>query len=100
MKNFKTFTHAVEFYHLARALPIKGPLRDQLARASASIALNLAEGRGRTGRKDQVRFFNIAMGSVRECQAILVLQGLNTSSAWNKLDCVAAHLYQLIKNAR
>ncbi|MBX7138295.1 MAG: four helix bundle protein, partial [Oligoflexia bacterium] len=45
-------------------------------RATLSIALNLAEGRGKPTRKDQLRFFSIAFGSVRECQAILILHDL------------------------
>ena len=49
--------------------------------------------------KDQKRFFNIAMGSLRECQAILILEGLEESEPWNKLDSLGAHLYRLIQNS-
>ncbi|MBX7138732.1 MAG: four helix bundle protein, partial [Oligoflexia bacterium] len=64
-----------------------------------SIALNLAEGRGKPTRKDQLRFFSIAFGSVRECQAILILHDLEGSPCWKSLDSVAASLYKLIHNA-
>ena len=55
-------------------MQLSGHLKDQLLRASSSIALNLAEGSGRFGIKDQKRFFHIAFGSLRECQAILDLE--------------------------
>ena len=100
MKDFKTFNLAVNFYRLSRGLKVCGPLKEQLTRASSSIALNLAEGRGRATKADQSRFFQIAMGSVRECQAILMLADLQSSQAWMVLDSVAAHLYKLIKNCR
>ena len=51
-------------------------------------------------RADQARFFSIAFGSLRECQAILELTDLQGSKAWECLDTVAAHLYRLIQNAR
>ncbi|MEZ4753120.1 MAG: four helix bundle protein [Bdellovibrionota bacterium] len=100
MKNFRTFKLAVEFYQLASKLKVKQHLRNQLDRAASSIALNLAEGRGKRTTKDQVRFFSIAMGSLRECQAILVLAGLENNPVWEKADYLGAHLHRLIQNAR
>ncbi len=90
---------AVEFYHLTQKLSIKGHLREQLLRASSSIALNLAEGRGKSSIKDQARFFQIAFGSLRECQAILILANLQSTQEWKKLDCLAAHLFNLLRNS-
>lgn len=46
-----------------------GDVRDQLDRASASIALNIAEGNGKYSAKDRCRFFDIAHGSALECAA-------------------------------
>lgn len=99
MKNFRAFNSAVEFYRLAQGLRLKGHLKDQLDRASLSIALNLAEGRARRTTKEQKRFFNIAFGSLREVQAILVILGLENSEEWKVLDKVAAQLYRLIQNS-
>lgn len=48
-----------------------GPLGDQLARAASSIALNIAEGAGRFSIGEKVRFYQIALGSTTECDAIL-----------------------------
>ena len=98
MKNFRTFIKAVEFYRLSKTLCLPYHLKEQLNRASSSIALNLAEGRGKASKKDQLRFFHIAMGSVRESQAILILAELTDSECYTALDSVAAHLYKLIKN--
>jgi four helix bundle protein len=46
-----------------------GDVRDQLDRASTSIALNIAEGNGKYAPKDRCRFFDIAHGSALECAA-------------------------------
>jgi four helix bundle protein len=46
-----------------------GDVRDQLDRASTSIALNIAEGNGKYAIKDRCRFFDIAHGSALECAA-------------------------------
>ncbi|WP_077540421.1 four helix bundle protein [Sedimentisphaera cyanobacteriorum] len=41
-------------------------LRDQLNRASLSIASNIAEGNGRFTKNDRKHFFGIARGSAQE----------------------------------
>ena len=99
MKNFRTFNYAVEFYKEIRALKLPRHEHEQCQRAALSIALNLAEGRGKATTKDQVKFFSIAFGSVRECQAILILNDLQNSGYWTSLDKVAGSLYKLMKNA-
>lgn len=100
MENFRTFNLAVTFYNQAITLKLPYQLKDQLHRAASSIALNLAEGRGKPTVKDQVRFFSIAFGSLRECQAILILSDHRESPTWQCLDILAAHLHNLIKKAR
>jgi len=100
MKNFRTFSLAVDFYKQTRCQKLPASLRCQLERAASSIALNLSEARGRHGLKDQLRFFHIALGSARECQGILILADLIDTQAWLTLDVLAAHLYKLIKNAK
>ena len=98
MRNFKTYDLAVSFYHLCQGVRLRRHLKDQLDRAAASIVCNLAEGRGKPTVKDQKRFFAIAFGSVRECQAVLDLAGLQASAACKTLDVLAAHLYRLIQS--
>src|SRR6516164_5320858 len=46
-----------------------GDVKDQLDRASTSIALNIAEGNGKYAMKDRCRFFDIAYASALECAA-------------------------------
>jgi four helix bundle protein len=46
-----------------------GEVKDQLDRASTTIALNIAEGDGKYSLKDRCRFFDIAHGSALECAA-------------------------------
>src|SRR5215470_15579615 len=46
-----------------------GEVKDQLDRASTSIALNIAEGNGKYAPKDRCRFFDTAHGSALECAA-------------------------------
>jgi four helix bundle protein len=60
--------------------------------------LNLAEGSGRFGRKDQRRFYSIAFGSLRECQAIIDLELSENEEVSDLADILAAHLYRLIES--
>ena len=60
----------------------------------------MAEGRGRPSKLEQRRFFSIAFGSLRECQAVLMLANLQGNQIWDLADKIAAHLYKLIKNAK
>lgn len=80
--------HRFDAYRLALAfraqvvrwLPLKrAELSDQLDRASLSIALNIAEGAGRTGPRDQARHYAIARGSAFECLAVLDLLDLEAA---------------------
>ena len=97
MKNFRTYQLAISFNREAAKLKLPAYLKDQLQRAAASIALNLAEGAGRFGRKDQRRFFNIALASLRECQAVLDLHSAEDSSLKELADSLGAHLYKLMQ---
>ena len=97
MTNFRTFDLAVSFYKQAKGLRLPAHLTDQLLRAASSVALNLAEGRGRPTRRDQARFFGIAFASAKEVQAILNLEVDTKDQLHNLADSLAAHIHQLRK---
>jgi four helix bundle protein len=69
------YQEAVEFVAWSSALvdDIQGisSIRDQLDRASSSIALNICEGNGKFSMKDRCRFLDTAHGSALECAAAL-----------------------------
>ena len=96
LQNFKTFNLSTDFYHECQKLRLPSYLKDQLNRASSSIALNLAEGYGKSTFKDQRRFFHIAMGSLRESQAVIILANKKNSRAFAISDHLGACLYKLI----
>ena len=98
LKNFRTYQLSVEFYKKSKNLNFKGAVREQFSRASLSISLNLAEGTGKSSKKDRRRFYEIAMGSTRECQAILTLENLEDTELNLILDRLAGSIYKLIKN--
>ena len=96
LSNFRTYQLAKEFYSICQNLRFKSPLKDQFERAALSIVLNLAEGSAKPTQADRKRFYSIAMGSLRETQAILDLCG--RVEELKLLDCVAASLFRLIQN--
>ena len=96
LKNFRTFTLSVTFYHECQKIKLPRHLKDQMNRASSSISLNLAEGYGKSTYKDQRKYFQIAMGSLRETQSVLILSGLEQTNAYMIADHIGASLYKLI----
>ena len=48
-------------------------LIEQLEAASTSIAMNIAEGKGRYSKKEYVQFLYIARGSLYECITLLII---------------------------
>jgi four helix bundle protein len=97
MKNFRCYQLALQFYKETRGLRLNSTLKEQLSRASSSVALNLAEGSARKTAKDQNRFFQISFASLRECQAIIELSELENTKAFQLSDTLAAHIYKLIQ---
>lgn len=66
-----------KIYDLTSQFPLKENygLSSQMQRAAVSIASNIAEGMGRSTEKEQLRFLEIAYGSLMEtlCQLYLAL---------------------------
>lgn len=66
---------------ILQKVPKASAVRNQLDRASTSIALNIAEGNGKFTGPDRCRFFDHSRGSALECAAgldILTAKGLLT----------------------
>lgn len=100
MRHLKSYQLAVEFYRIAKAISLPHYLKDQLRRAALSIALNISEATGKSSMRDRVRFFEIAMGSIRECQAILELEYDSfTVDQRDLLDHLAASTFKLIRHS-
>lgn len=97
MKQFRTYQNALKFYQSCRQLKLPRHLRDQMDRAASSIALNLAEGSAKPTKRDQMKFFFIAFGSLRECQAILSLSGVATGELLDQADHLGACLFKLTR---
>ena len=93
LQKFRTYQLALDFHKECQKLPTKGEIKDQLSRASLSIVLNTAEGAGRVGAKDKKHFYSIALGSLRETEAILdITESLHLKALANQ---IGACLYVL-----
>ncbi|PWU18578.1 MAG: hypothetical protein C5B49_06985 [Bdellovibrio sp.] len=95
LQNFKAYQLAKEHYWHCKELKLPSFLKDQLLRASSSVALTLAEGSGKRTPADQRRFYAMAYGSFRECQAIIELEKLNDTTINKLQDQLGAVLYTL-----
>jgi len=64
-----------EIYGIVETLPKTEEynLKQQIKRAIVSVALNIAEGKNRYSDKEFANFINIAIGSISEVEAILVI---------------------------
>ena len=90
---------------LLQKVPKSFSARDQLDRASTSIALNIAEGNGKFTGPDRCRFFDIARGSALECAAgldVLAAKGIYTQEQMEpgkeELKRIVSMLVGLIKS--
>ena len=99
LNNFQTFQLAKKFHWACKDLKVSSFLRDQLLRASSSIALNAAEGSGKNTAREQSRYYSISLGSLRECQAILELENINDPMLINMADQLGAMLFSLSRLA-
>jgi len=79
VKNLNVWQKSVvlvkDVYAIADLLPKMEEynLCQQLRRSITSVPLNIAEGRNRKSKKEYAHFINIAIGSLGEVEAILVL---------------------------
>ena len=66
----KSIDLASKVYSATNRLPDveKYGLQAQMRRSAVSVASNIAEGAGRTGRAEYIRFLNIARGSLTELE--------------------------------
>ena len=97
LKSFRTYQLSVQFYHACLKLKLPRHLRDQLLRAASSVSLNLAEGSAKPTKRDQMKFFFISFGSLRECQSILELSGQTCPQLLDMADHLGASLYKLTR---
>ncbi len=98
MKTFRTLEVAIQFHELVNTVSITGHLRDQLFRASSSIALNLSEGNAKPSEKEKKRYYQTAYGSLKECQTILRLIKNQDQELEQKADHLGACLYKLVNS--
>ncbi|MCO5144518.1 MAG: four helix bundle protein [Oligoflexia bacterium] len=97
LKKFKSYQLAVELHQQCLLLKVPSYLKDQLFRASSSVALNLAEGSAKPTNRDKIKFYYIALGSLRETQASLEFICSEKSEAVELADKLGAHIYKLIQ---
>jgi four helix bundle protein len=83
----------------------RGVIAAQLRRAAISIPANIAEGCGRSSRKETIRFLQIAAGSAAEAESHLevacALRYVNArqyETLRGELDAVQRMLHRLISN--
>ena len=96
--NFRSYNLAVQLYKAAKSIELPHGLKDQLMRASSSVALNLREGSAKPGPKERRRFYLIAFASLREVQAIIDLETDRCVKLIDQADTLAAHLYKLTRS--
>ena len=108
-QNLEVYKKAKAFHleskQLIASVKLDRTVRDQLSRASFSIALNIAEGSGRFSKPDRRNFFVVSRGSVFECVAVFdilhdqqVIDEMTFNSFLKKADELSRILFAMIKN--
>lgn len=110
MRNFRelvawqaSFELAKQIYQLTEGFPkseVFG-LTAQMRRSAVSVASNLAEGAGRSTKRDFAHFVTIARGSLNELQTqYLLAQELGFCAADDEIAAAIERLYGLINGLR
>jgi four helix bundle protein len=65
----------LEVYRVTKGFPKEElfGLTSQFRRAAVSITANIAEGFQKIGKKDKLRFYNVAQGTLNECRNYIIL---------------------------
>ena len=92
--NFLAYELALKLYAQCEVIKAKHHIKDQLNRAALSIVLNLAEGTGKPTKPEQRRFYSIALGSLRETQALLRI--LDQQVTYQMSDRLGGMVYRLV----
>jgi len=95
MITFRTLELACQYYDLVSELRLPLHLCDQLLRSASSVALNLSEGNAKTSVKDRRRYFEIALGSLRESNTILRSGRVSYQRILSVADHLGGSLYKL-----
>lgn len=101
----KDFALNKQIYQIVKKSSIPLYAKDQLGRSSLSIMLNIAEGNGKTGKRDKRNFLVIARASANESGALIdFLASENeigpdqASYLLKEIDDVSKMLYSMIKS--
>ncbi|MCG3161830.1 MAG: hypothetical protein JMDDDDMK_03044 [Acidobacteria bacterium] len=98
---------AEDCYRLTRNFPKEElfGMTIQIRKASASVPANIAEGYGREGTRDYIRFLQIAQGSLKETETHLILsrrvelsQPQRINPILEKCDCLGKKLHNQIRS--
>jgi four helix bundle protein len=83
----------------------RGVLAAQMRRAVISIPANIAEGCGKSSRKETIRFLQIASGSAAEAESHLevaatlgYVNAKQREALCGELDAIQRMLYRLMRN--
>ena len=95
LRNFRSYQLSLNLYSQCETIKARAHLRDQLLRASLSVCLNLSDGSAKPSTKERLRFYTIALASIRETQTLLSL--IPASPITRELaDQTGACIYRLI----